>query len=270
MNVTIPEGSQPGSVFQVQQPDGQVVSVQVPPGGSGGMQMQVPLQPTQTIQATVVAVPQEQFQQQQFQQQQFQQPQQYQQQQFQQPQQFQALQVQKFQQPGQVQIMGQPQMQIMPQNVANQSQFNQAPVPYPQNGTLIEKYGGGMFGCDCNCLMGLLCYPITVGQVAGFASTGQRGTNDTGTCCCYCIGTILVAACCMQVNGCTCVGCNARGMLEQKLSQSHPGMAMNNSASNLLCHCCCPCFAIGQELRAITAYKQRLGIGAPDSTEMVR
>ena len=30
MNVTIPEGSQPGSTFQVQQPDGQIVSVQVP------------------------------------------------------------------------------------------------------------------------------------------------------------------------------------------------------------------------------------------------
>ena len=182
--------------------------------------------------------------------------------------QFQALQVQKFQQPGQVQVMGQPQMQVMPMNVANQSQFNQAPVPYPQHGTLIEKYGGSVFGVDCNCIMGLFCYPCTVGQVAGFAATGPRGTQDTGTCLMYCIGSILVAVCCG--NCCELVGCNARGMLENKLSQSHPGMAMSNGCNNLICHCCCPCFAIGQELRAITAYKQRLGIGAPDSNEMVR
>ena len=32
MKVSIPQGAQPGSVFQVQQPDGQIISIQVPPG----------------------------------------------------------------------------------------------------------------------------------------------------------------------------------------------------------------------------------------------
>ena len=49
MNVTVPEGSQAGSVFQVQQPDGQVVNVHVPPNASGRMQLQVPLQPTPAV-----------------------------------------------------------------------------------------------------------------------------------------------------------------------------------------------------------------------------
>ena len=37
----IPQGCQPGSVFQVKTPSGQLVSVSVPPGASAGMTMQV-------------------------------------------------------------------------------------------------------------------------------------------------------------------------------------------------------------------------------------
>ena len=43
MQVTIPEGAQPGSVFQVQQPDGGTVPVQVPENGMPGMSMMVPV-----------------------------------------------------------------------------------------------------------------------------------------------------------------------------------------------------------------------------------
>ena len=40
MQVQIPQGCQPGSVFQVQAPTGELMSVSVPPGGGAGMMMQ--------------------------------------------------------------------------------------------------------------------------------------------------------------------------------------------------------------------------------------
>jgi len=49
MIVTIPEGSQPDSVFQETTPDGQIVSVQVPPGAIVGMQFHLQLTQTSPI-----------------------------------------------------------------------------------------------------------------------------------------------------------------------------------------------------------------------------
>jgi hypothetical protein len=45
MQVTIPDGLGPGSVFSVFQPDGQQVQIQVPEGGKPGMAMEVAVQP---------------------------------------------------------------------------------------------------------------------------------------------------------------------------------------------------------------------------------
>jgi hypothetical protein len=45
MQVTIPDGLGPGSVFSVFQQDGQQVQIQVPEGGKPGMSMQVAVQP---------------------------------------------------------------------------------------------------------------------------------------------------------------------------------------------------------------------------------
>ena len=98
----------------MQQPDGQLVSVQVPPGGTGGMTMQIPLQqPIQTVvHAQVVQV---------------------------QPQGQQPMMIpmaqgqQQFQQP---QIMHAT-PKVMPMQVAQQP----ANYPFPNKTSLIEKYG---------------------------------------------------------------------------------------------------------------------------------
>ena len=98
----------------MQQPDGQVVSVQVPPGGTGGMTMQIPLQqPIQTVVQAQVVQPMAQGQQQ-----------------FQQPQIVHAT------------------PKVMPMQVAQQGQ-QRTNFPFPNNGSLIEKYGKVTWSNGC-------------------------------------------------------------------------------------------------------------------------
>ena len=52
MQVQIPAGMAAGSQFQVQAPDGQMLTVQVPPGGVPGATLMIPYTPI--AQATVV------------------------------------------------------------------------------------------------------------------------------------------------------------------------------------------------------------------------
>ena len=159
-------------------------------------------------------------------------------------------------------------MHAMPAQVILTQQANTH--PFPQGASLIEKYGDQMFQCDLGCCYGLWCYPCAMGKVAGFALARHGQPDDQGQCCMYCCGYICAAFCCGPFA--TFLGCSARQSLETKLAHTNPGMLINNNLSDCCCHLFCPCFAIGQELRAIENFKlaNSGGAGSPEIAEMER
>ena len=159
-------------------------------------------------------------------------------------------------------------MHAMPAQVILTQQANTH--PFPQGASLIEKYGDQMFQCDLGCCYGLWCYPCAMGQVAGFAHAPPGQWNDQGQCCMYGCGYIAVAVCCGACA--TFIGCSSRQSLEARLARTNPGMLVKNDVGDCCCHLWCPCFAVGQELRAIENFKLANpgGNGSPEITEMER
>ena len=145
--------------------------------------------------------------------------------------------------------------------------YTTQPPPHPLH-ELWYYSGGGAFGMDMKCCYGLWCYPCALGEVAGFANAPPGQYSDQGQCCMYCCGWWCAYSCCGPLAA--FLSCNVRQSLENRLARTNPGMAMPNGAQDCCCHLCCPCFAVSQELRAIQAFKERVGMGSPEIAEMER
>ena len=136
---------------------------------------------------------------------------------------------------------------------------------YNEKSRLIAMYGGSLFGCATDpmgCLFGLFCYPCAVGKVgalAGFngqsglgsASVEVRSKMNVGCCICTILGCLLPCG----WRGVAC-GAQARQHLELRLALKHPGKARQRCCDDLCCHCCCPCLAVSQEMRAVKKYNE--------------
>ena len=236
--VQVPEGSGPGDVLQVIQPDGQTVQVTVPANITAGNVFivnmaaappeyeHVPLAEAKpmiyehgsTNKMNTLASP--------------------------------------MFQPTPQQAYGSQLVEFKPQVVINLQ------TPY-QGYHFIEQYGGSQFSCDNDfdiCIFSW-CLPICgAGKVAEFAMTPRNMPPSSCTCCAY----AFMSYCCFP-----CVHGSIRQQLELRLTV--PGaqpVPIDFIRACLIDSYCLPCCSVAQELRAIKNAR-RLG-GGPDLVEFER